>query len=151
MRKRSIVVTAAAFLVFAGIAHGQMKTNPTLNKMAVAFAAAYNSGDAAKVAALYAEDAVAMPPNEPSVKGRAAIEARLKREFQADKATVKFTPLESAIIGDRAYEAGTATITLAGGGTMTEKYLTVFKKVGTDWKIAHDIWNSDAPPPPQKK
>ena len=33
---------------------------------------------------------------------------------------------------------------------MSEKYLTVYKKVGEAWKIAYDIWNSSGPAKPKK-
>ena len=38
--------------------------------------------DAAKVAGMYTSNAVFMPPNQPMVKGRAAIEAMFEKEFQ---------------------------------------------------------------------
>ena len=44
--------------------------------------AAFNAKDAAKVALLYTDDAVVMPPNHALVKGRANIEAYFKQEFQ---------------------------------------------------------------------
>jgi ketosteroid isomerase-like protein len=34
--------------------------------------------------------------------------------------------------------------------TDTGKYIVVLKKDGADWKISHDIFNSDLPPPPGK-
>ena len=34
--------------------------------------------------------------------------------------------------------------------TDTGKYIVVFKKEGADWKISHDVFNSDLPPPPAK-
>jgi hypothetical protein len=33
---------------------------------------------------------------------------------------------------------------------VNEKYLVVYKRVGGEWKIAYDIWNSDASAPPEK-
>jgi uncharacterized protein (TIGR02246 family) len=119
-----------------------------LNKITADFAAAYNAKDAAKVAGMYAQDAVVMPPNEPMVKGRAAIEARLQQEMK-EGLKLQLTPTESAIAGSQAYETGTVTVTLSGGQTLKEKYLVVYKRVGSDWKIAFDIWNSDAPATPK--
>ena len=39
-----------------------------------AFEEAFNAGDSAAVAALYTEDAIALPPGGPMVEGRAAIQ-----------------------------------------------------------------------------
>ncbi len=44
-----------------------------------AFVAAANADDWGRIAALYTEDAVMMPPNGPAVQGLAAIEAFLRR------------------------------------------------------------------------
>lgn len=150
MKRFLIVVGLAAALAVTGAVHGQGKTDPALNKLAAAFEAAFNAKDAAKVASFYAEDAVAMPPNRPMVKGRSAIEAELKADMQKQPVTLKLSPFESAITGDRAYEAGTAAITLPDGRKLDEKYLVMYKRVGNEWKIAYDIWNSDAPAPPEK-
>ena len=47
---------------------------------------AYNAGEAKAVAALYAEDALFMPPGAPGVKGRAAILAFLTKDIAGSKA-----------------------------------------------------------------
>jgi uncharacterized protein (TIGR02246 family) len=148
MKKSVAVVSLVAALVTTGIVQGQGKTEPVLNKITADYAAAYNAKDAAKIASMYAEDAVVMPPNEPVVKGRANIQARLQREFK-EGVKLQLTPTESTISGAQAFEAGTATVTLPGGRTEKEKYVVVYKRVGTDWKIAFDIWNADAPPSPK--
>jgi len=151
MRELSVAgLVVAAAIVGTSIVQGQTKTDPILNKLAADFATAYNAKDAAKVASMYAEDAVVMPPNEPMLTGRTAIEARLKKEMQESPVTIGLTPTESSTSGDRAHEAGIVSITLPDGSKLTEKYLVVFKKVGSDWKIAYDIWNSDTPPTPKK-
>jgi uncharacterized protein (TIGR02246 family) len=150
MRRFLIVGSIAAALGVTGMVQGQGKTDPTLNKLAAEFEAAFNAGDAAKVASMYAEDGVAMPPNAPMVKGRSAIEAALKKDMAKGKVTLKLSPFESALAANRAYEAGTVTVKLPDGRTVNEKYLVVYKLVGGEWKIAYDIWNSDAPAPPEK-
>ncbi|MBA3639033.1 MAG: nuclear transport factor 2 family protein [Acidobacteria bacterium] len=150
MRNLSVGIALALTVLFSGILQAQNKTDPALNKLTADFEAAYNAGDAVKAAAMYADDAVQMPPDEQMVKGRSAIEARLKSEMQKGKVTLKLSPSASAISADQAYEAGTATVALPDGRTLSEKYLVVYKRVGGEWKIAYDIWNSNAPPTPKK-
>lgn len=151
MRKFGICIVAA--LVIAGpLVVGQGKTDPRLDKLAQEFAVAFNAQDAAKVAAFYADDAVLMPPNQPMVKGRANIEAEWKRMFGQGVTSLQLRPMESLTTGDQAFEAGTSSVTMKGAGTDQGKYVVVYKRVGGDWKIAYDIFNSDQPPPePQKK
>jgi uncharacterized protein (TIGR02246 family) len=149
MKKASLAVVAAVLVVTAMV-QGQGKTDPMLNTLASQWAATYNAKDAAKLAGFYTEDAVYMPPNQPMAKGRAAIEAHFKQEFQQGFTNLKLTPVESAISGSQAFEAGTATITARGGRTENGKYVVVFKQVGGAWKIAYDINNTDQPAPPNK-
>lgn len=150
MRRMVIVVAVAAVLVVTGLVQGQSRTDPILDRMAAEWAAAYNARDAATLAGFYTEDAVFMPPNQPMAKGRAAIEAQFRREFQQGFTNLKLTPMESAISGSQAFEAGTATITAPGGGTEHSKYLVVFKQVAGAWKIAYDVNNADQPSPPAR-
>lgn len=149
MRKPAIAV-AAAVLVVTSVVQSQSKTDPVLNKMAAEWAAAYNAKDAAKLAGFYTEDAVFMAPNEPMAKGRAAIEAHFKREFQQGFTNLHLMPMESAISGSQAFEAGTATVTAPGGRKENGKYVVVLKQVGGAWKIAYDINNADQPSAPGK-
>ncbi len=151
MRKLAVAVTVAAAFVVTGIVQGQGKTDPALNKLAADWAAAFNAKDAAKIASLYADDAVLMPPNQPMVKGRADIEAHWKGQIQQGGTNLQLTPVESAISGSHAFEVGTSSVALPGGQTDPGKYAVVLKRVGNDWKIAYDIYNSDAPAAPLKK
>jgi uncharacterized protein (TIGR02246 family) len=150
MKKASIAVALAAVLLVTAIVQGQSNTDPLLTKLATEWAATYNAKDAAKLAGFYTEDAVYMPSNQPMVKGRAAIEAHFKQEFQQGFTNLKLTPIESVISGPQAFEVGTATITAPGGRTENGKYVVVFKQVGGAWKIAYDINNTDQPSPPSK-
>jgi uncharacterized protein (TIGR02246 family) len=145
MRRLAVAVTIATALVVTVILQGQGKTDPAL-KLAAEWAAAFNAKDAAKIASLYAEDAVVMPPNQAPVKGRANIEAHWKSEIQQGQTNMQLNPVASAISGSQAFEAGTSTVTLPGGQTDRGKYLAILKRVGDEWKIAYDIYNSDGPP-----
>jgi ketosteroid isomerase-like protein len=161
MRKMALV---GILLLAAGRpALGQGKTDPKLNELAAAFAAAFNAKDAAGVAAFYTDDAVVMAPNVPMLKGRSDIEAYYKQGFSQGGGTMRLHPFESAASGSVAFEAGTSTLTIgnpsgqllpgAGGGGRTEagKYVVIYKRVKNEWKIAFDIFNNDAPPPPTSR
>jgi uncharacterized protein (TIGR02246 family) len=145
MRRLAVAVTIATALVVTVMLQGQGKIDPAI-KTAPAWEAAFNAKDAAKIAALYAEDAVVMPPNQAPVKGRANIEAHWKSEIQQGQTNMQLNPVASAISGSQAFEAGTSTVTLPGGQTDRGKYLAILKRVGDEWKIAYDIYNSDGPP-----
>ena len=155
-------------LVSAVPFHAQGQTSPVLDKLMAEFVAAYNNKDAAKVASFYAEDGVLMPPGAPTIRGRANIEAVFKQQFE-QRGVLKLSSSDSEIAGATAFAAGSFTVTISRGvsvptsivdvdgrgrtspGVGTElqvlaaKYLTVFKRVGSDWKIAYDMQNADAP------
>jgi uncharacterized protein (TIGR02246 family) len=150
---KAVVVAVAMAIGFTGASSGQGKTDPALDNLAKEFMTAFNAKDAAKIAAFYADDAVVMPPNHAIVKGRAAIETYFKGEFKQDM-NLQLRPMESSAAGTHAFEAGTSTVTIKDSGaaiTDNGKYLTVFKRAGSDWKIAYDIFNSDQAPPAPKK
>jgi uncharacterized protein (TIGR02246 family) len=129
------------------------KTDPALTKLAKEWEAAFNAKDVAKVASMYTEDAVVMPPNHEPVRGRANIEAFFKE--MANGAKLTLTPFESAMSGATAYEAGTYQMSMTSktGPPITDKGKNVvILKRGSNgqWRLAHDIFNSDLPPPGTK-
>ena len=103
----------------------------------------FNKGDFAGVAALYTDDATAFPPGSGMVKGRAAIEAMWKN--MAEQVTdPKLITLDVKALGpSAAREIGTFSLKTKGPRPqeVTGKYLVVWEKVGSDWKLAADIWN----------
>jgi uncharacterized protein (TIGR02246 family) len=110
--------------------------------------AAFNRGDAAAVAALYAEDAKVLPPGGAMVTGRQAIRQFWQgvRDMGVHEVTLRTE--EVATSGDLAYEIGTATLTMQPAGSAATmdsvKYVVVWKRrAGGPWQLAVDIWNSD--------
>src|SRR5947207_15477305 len=108
--KSVAVILGVVSIALAGAGGGQT-TDPALNRLADAFADAFNSKDAARVAAFYADDAIVMPPGQPMVKGRRNIEAYYMHGFQQDISGFQLSPMESAIAGAHAFEAGRSTLT----------------------------------------
>ena len=106
--------------------------------------------DAAGIAALYAEDGAVMPPNAPIGKGRAAIQQTWASMMQTPGFDLTFVP-EQIIVsssGDMALDRGTYRLAIAPNGTAkidTGKYVVVWRKIGSEWKAAADIFNSDLP------
>jgi uncharacterized protein (TIGR02246 family) len=103
----------------------------------------FNKGDFAGVASLYTEDATAFPPGSGMVKGRTAIEA-LWKNMAAQVSDPKLTTLDVKPLGPSpAREIGTFSLKTKGQTPqeVTGKYLVVWEKIGSDWKLAADIWN----------
>jgi uncharacterized protein (TIGR02246 family) len=107
--------------------------------------------DAAGIAELYAEDGAVMPPNAPIGKGRAAIQQTWASLMRTPGFGLTITPEQILVSssGDMALDRGTYSLTVAPDGTTqtdTGKYVVVWRKIGSEWKAAADIFNSDLPP-----
>jgi uncharacterized protein (TIGR02246 family) len=153
MRTRSFAACAVSLTIVAAAGSAaRPKTDPALDKLAAAFAEAFNARDAARVASFYADDAIVMPPDQAMVKGRSNVEAYYARGFRQEIANFRLQPIESATTGTHAFEAGTSTLTerrnaSATGGraeiTSDGKYVVIYRRVNGQWKIAYDIFNND--------
>jgi uncharacterized protein (TIGR02246 family) len=119
--------------------------------------AAYNAGDAAAVAALYADDAVISAPGSPPARGSAAVREALAKDI-ANTSGGGFTLVPSptaevGVSGDLGWIWNTFTVKDKSGATVDAgKYLTLTGRKDGKWRIIRDIWNSDDPtaPPPEK-
>jgi len=141
----------AATLALTGFAC-QKKADTAAEEKAIRDAdAAWNTAVAAKsdsaVGVLYADNGSLMPPNEKVVTGTAAIRSYFALLWPMN-ATLVITPTAVTVAssGDMATDVGTYTIS-AGTMNDTGKYLVHWHKIGNDWKIVDDMWNSDMPMP----
>ena len=140
-------------LLVARPVEAQVAEQNRIEQVFVAFAAAFNAKDAATLASFYADDAVLMPQGVSMVKGRAAIQTAIAA-MVATGGTLRFNPVsEVDVTAERAVAVGTYSVTIPGQGgaaaapqVVAAKYLTVFKRVGNEWKIAYDMQNVDAAP-----
>ena len=113
------------------------------------YATAYNNRDAAAVAALYAEDAVSMPPDTAAVVGRTAIQQGLEAEFATTtQYHIIITPEQQGGGAAAVWDQGTVTlhITPEGGQQMelVAKYIVVSEpQADGTWKIKRVIWNNN--------
>jgi uncharacterized protein (TIGR02246 family) len=128
-----------------GAAPALAQNKATIEKLNDVWTAAFNKGDAAAVAALYTEDAYVLPPGSNMVKGRAAIEAFWRQAAQ-QMTDGKLTTIDVLPLGrSAAREIGTVTLKTKSQPPqeVVGKYVVVWRKIGRDWKLATDIWNTD--------
>ncbi|MFP3558773.1 nuclear transport factor 2 family protein [Paraburkholderia sp. SIMBA_049] len=101
------------------------------------------------IAAIYADDAVYMPPGQPRHVGKAAILSAWRKYFERPDFRATYTP--SLVVSksmDLAYDVGSYVITLTRENAPAEvrgKYVVVWKPQGGDWVVAVDIDNTDQP------
>ncbi len=107
---------------------------------------AVKAKDWAALAALYAQDAVILPPNQPAVEGRANIQAYFAAFPPMSAFAVPIVEIDGR--GDLAFVHGTYSLTVSPEGappvTDTGKWLEIRRKqTDGSWLIYRDIWNSD--------
>src|SRR6185369_16458657 len=112
--KRLLILT----ILIAGCAHITSDiqpgdAEPALRRMAAEFEQAANAGDVNGMIAIYASDAVLMPPNAPEFRGRANIQ-QFWSGLLAAKPQVKLNPAKIDQSCDMATEIGTYQLTIGG-------------------------------------
>jgi uncharacterized protein (TIGR02246 family) len=118
------------------------------------FCEAHKYGDGADLAEFYADDAVLMPSDEPIVTGKAAIASRYQQDLERFTVELVANSDEIDVSGNLGFARGTFMIKLTPKAQgekieITFKAISILRK-GPDgsWKLYCDIWNSDAPLPP---
>jgi uncharacterized protein (TIGR02246 family) len=111
------------------------------------YVAAHNSGDIDRLMALWAEDAVFMPADEPNIFGRAAIREHIQEILDQIPARVALSLEETRVAGDWAFDRGIETVTMGSEAsgesvTMRVKYICILQRQpDQSWKFARYIYN----------
>lgn len=123
-----------------------------LRKLDDEWSKSVESRDVEKVLFYYADDAVVMPPNIPTLTGKDAIRSlwRSMLESPLFSGGWKATKVDVAQSGDLAYLSGNYEFKEqdAAGNPITDKgkYLVVWKKQADgNWKCVANMFNSDLP------
>jgi len=149
----STIRTLAALAVLLGLAHpapGQPSSvRKDIESVNQQFAAAFEKGDTAAIAALYTPDGEALPPNGEVVHGREAIQAMWQSVLGMGIASVGLTTRELESAGDLAWEGGTYELRGKDGTPADRgKYIVIWKREQGQWRIHRDIWNTSLPARP---
>ena len=156
-RRWALAAAGVLAALVASCAQGP-KTDPAAEAAAVravnvAWFKAYSAGDAAGVAANYADDAVLSPPGVPAARGMEAIRAYFTQDVAASGAAgLSFASdpaTEVGVSGDLAWEVGHFTVSAKDGSAVDSgTFTTVYGRRNGAWKIIRDTWNSSTPAPP---
>lgn len=138
-----IAMLAACFILIVAPAAAQSKA--TIQKMGDRWSELFNKGDATALAAMYTEDAYVLPPGAEMMKGRSAIAAFWGQQMH-QIGDIKCTTLDVKPLGrGAAREIGTCSFKTKSqppqDGAL--KYALVWEKVGGQWELLQDIWNTN--------
>jgi uncharacterized protein (TIGR02246 family) len=132
-------------IVIVAVSPALAQDKAAIEKLNESFLAAFDKGDIATVAEMYAEDAFLLPAGSPMLRGRSAIKSFWEKATESvgnmKLVTVDVKPLSA----DAAREVGTFSLRTKGSQPqeVTGKYVVIWQKAGSGWKLATDIWNAD--------
>lgn len=145
----SLLVVVMLSLVVQGNPRSAASRDPKLeraiHKANSDWEAAVKTGDAAAIAAPYAEDAVFVLVDGTCIKGRAEIEKMYRAGFEARgvAASARIDSKKLVVDGDLAYESGYGEVGRMKEGKLSSsggRYLTVWqRRADGEWKIIRNI------------
>jgi uncharacterized protein (TIGR02246 family) len=150
----TVSIVVLALVVSAAACGGKAEPGFTradgdiVRKTAADLSAAYAAKDVEAAIALFSPDAVFMPPNAPTLRGKDAIRAFFTKRF-AENVTLRLEPQDVGGSGPIAFQSGTYTLTIErdkGPVRDRGKYLFVSKLLNGKWLFEQTIWSSDLPP-----
>jgi ketosteroid isomerase-like protein len=151
MRKNALVtfnlgVVAALALSATGVA-GANDLKDTIMAADTAWSAAFASGDAKAVAAMYSVNGQILAEGSDPVKGTADLTKFVQGAFDEGAASVALTTLEVVGQGRYATEVGSYVMRDKAGKEIDHgKYMELWRLEKGVWKLHRDIFNSSVPP-----
>jgi uncharacterized protein (TIGR02246 family) len=140
--RRAVLAVGVIVLSLAAAKADDLATIQALNDR---LAASFNGGDGVRIAAMYTDDALLMPPGGKLAKGRDDI-AKYWNTAARTVTDSKLTAVTAKVVGDTdAQEAGSFTARTRGAHPRDTagKFVILWRKVGDDWQVAADIWNTN--------
>ncbi len=124
----------------------------TLRALEETVVAAFLAGETEPLAALYPDDVVLLPPNQPALEGEDAVLAWIQGLYDQFAMEEFTSPVhEVRVDGDLGFSRGTFSWLLtprAGGPSVADsgKFIVLWRRSPDGWKRSAVIWNSDNPP-----
>jgi len=146
--KRTIVITA--LLVFSACASTTTTPPPAdpgaaIRALADVFDSAMRAGDVEGFMALYADDAVLLPPNAPAFNGATQVRKFWGGLLAAGKPDIDLIVDDVTSSGELAVERGHYELTTPFKDS--GKYIVVWRYRGGKWQIIDDMFSSNLAPP----
>ena len=111
---------------------------------------AINDGDIDTLASLTTEGHMMIMSGGPPLTGKQALVDAMTRAFQTTDFDESWTPQETVVSGDLAYQRGTFVVVSrpkAGGAEarITGNFLRIYRKIDGEWFMVRDSFNSQQP------
>lgn len=140
----TVAMIVGSSLAACGGAAPPAEDRTAADQLAAEWVKAFDAGDAAAVAALYAEDAHSMPPTGGTITGRSQIESYWREDIGSGGVVTTLTPGDSMGQGDLLHVDGTYDVAGKDGITLANgHYQQLWRQTDGEWLIQHEIWRHD--------
>jgi ketosteroid isomerase-like protein len=146
-RRTSIVIIAASLAIVTsacGRSASLQEDTDAASEPTAAWVAAFDAGDAAALAALYAENARSLPPGGPPVVGRDQIESYWRGDIGKGGVKTTLSPVDAVAQGDVVHIEGTYQVTGGNGADVAGgQYQQLWTRAGGEWRVQREMWRID--------
>ena len=158
--RRTALVAALSLTAFPALAQDRSGSEPASLEADLAaiedfnrrYVQAINDGDIATLAALTTDDHLMIMPNRPPLAGKAALVESMTRAFERTEIDETWTPVETVVDGDLAYQRGTYTVAAREKGSDAEmratsgSFLRIYRRQPNgEWRMTRDTFNTYPP------
>lgn len=147
---RLIILSALALAAAPATNQESRSPEEALAKLRTDWAKDLHDKKLDQITALYAQDAVFLPPNGARIAGRAEIRDITKKAMESFTSDLTFQSMNSEFSGDLAYDSGEyrETLTSLSDGSTSRgegNYLMVLKRQADgNWLIVQQAWTASA-------
>jgi ketosteroid isomerase-like protein len=136
-------ISAAA--VIAGCDRGESRqANEAAAEVTASWSKAFDSGDPAALAAIYAADAHSLPTAGVRLSGREQIESYWRVDIGEGGVTTTLTPLDALVDGDLLHIEGTYQVKGLGEMELARgQYQQLWARSGDGWQVQREMWRTD--------
>jgi ketosteroid isomerase-like protein len=141
----AIVVSLAAAVVACGPTASPQERVDAAAAPTAAWTKAFNAGEPAALAALYADDARMLPPGGPAVAGRNAIQLYWRDDLGEGGVTTTLTPVDTVARQDLVHVEGTYQVKGGDGADVAGgQYQQLWTRSGETWQVEREMWRIDS-------
>jgi ketosteroid isomerase-like protein len=143
-RLRGVIAVVSATLLVACGRNATQEPTAAAADVSAAWSKAFDSGNAAALAALYADDARSLPPEGGALVGRGQIESYWRGDIGEGGATTKLTTTDAVVQGDFLHVEGIYEVNGANDvGLAKGQYQQLWSRAPNGWLLRREMWRMD--------
>jgi len=145
MKTHAALVAGLVLMVSVATPALAKKEREKIDERAAAWRKAFDDRDHGRLASIYGDDGMLLPPNAEVIQGTEAIATFWKGMMDVG-ASIQLTNQETQADGKLGYRLGFFKVFATDGAMLDQgKYVEIWKRDDDQWWLIRDIWNSSMP------